>query len=237
WLATPFNAAFGLSAGRMGKDHRLSLVVADNCRKADGPCELTGLWLFLPATDGMPSTSGKLLRRLDNGSHVRFFDGNNDGSADLVVTQLGTVEHGAPALLFQGKADGTSFGSPFTTLPFLGEGIAIGDPFREMKEETFATPFHNSVVTLPKYYVAQIRSVTLDGARLERARFNWVPGTNWLTVLGARAGDHQISVTYLTSTSESLVLASHDPRVGPLLMYSDYEDPDPNSKPATDCAP
>jgi hypothetical protein len=225
WLVPQLNAAFGLSASRLGGDHKQSLAVADNCRKSK--CDGTGLWLFRPGKNGLPGPTGKVVLELDNGSHVRLFDGNNDGNMDLVVTQLGGNEAGGSLLLLQGKTPSGSWGAPLSTTAFLGESIAIGDPFSDTKDRIFKREaFSASIVTLPLQHVARILAVSVDGAELPRSQFSWSPGSNWIALKRLSGGGHDVSVTYASSNRQSLFVASHDPRFGPLLLYSDYSEDD-----------
>ena len=232
WLQTPFNAALGMSAGRVGTAQALSLVVADNCRASEGPCDHNGLWLFEPNTGGLPTQSGSLLRKLENGSRVRFLDANNDGNADLVVTQLGEKELGAPALLLQGDNSAKKFESQFSTECFPGAGIAIGDPLNHTIEDTLRiTDVRGPIITIPKQHVAEILRVAVNGLMLEQDRFSWVPGTNWVSVSLPEAGSSNVTITYSWSKLSTLILASYDPRFGPRLLFSDYMEPAPTGPP------
>jgi hypothetical protein len=225
WLKTSFSAAYGLSAGRIGARAGLSLVIADNCRRPDGECD-TGLWLFPPDDKGLPAQSGTLIRQLANGSRVRILDGNNDGNPDLVVSQLGKLEQGAPLLLLEGRGDGASFGASFETPPFLGVGIAIGDPLlKAAKSDSFVVRgFHGSVITLPRQHIDRVMSVSLDGRKLDPKALAWIPGANWVGLGTPPPGEHTVQIEYVWSPKQTLAIASHDPRDGPRLMYSRYRD-------------
>jgi hypothetical protein len=217
-----FQAAYGLAIGQISAhDSGLAVFVADNCRLLHN-CPPTNLWYF-KTEHGVIDRGGVIIRALDSGSHIQIVDGNNDQLNDLIVTQLGQQERGAPMLVMEGT--GTGSWTTFETRPIGGEAIAVADVVSKNRmERSFRVENRsNSIVTLPVSHVELVRSVAVDGKELARNQFTWVPGTNWIALANPDDRSHVVEIRTVWSPFKSLVVASHDPTIGFHMVVSHYQ--------------
>lgn len=225
-LEGPLHVAYGVAVVPNAASGA-SIAVADHCRTEACEGGPYALWLYRPGKNRLPSTRGERLIELENGAQVAAFEAGGDGCVDLVVTQLGPGERGAPAMVFAGTERGFDVAARLTTAPLPATGIATGAVSWDGVDAGYAATVSGSIVTLPHLNITRVRAVRVDG---KPAAHSWAPMTHWLSV-ASDGGRHAVAVDYEWSPTVALVLVSHNPAVGPQIVYSDFpQQPEARSK-------
>ena len=167
-----------------------------------------------------------------NAAKLLLADLNADGSLDLVGTQLGEQNAGAPVVIFQGPLlldetlpeQAPVFRSSTKT---IGQGIAAGN-LRNLQivKRSFVSDAPRALWTLPHRRIHRIEDVAIvdPGGARRSVPYAWAPGTNWISLQERLSPPQRLDVQYQTSPVVDLTVAVATATEADYIFYSEYAD-------------
>jgi hypothetical protein len=230
WTSTEtFVSSYGIDAGWVTNppEGRLAVAVAAECLAA--ACSTSRFVIYDPSRSREHLWSSQPAA---NAAKLLLADLNADGSLDLIGTQLGEQNAGAPVVIFQGPLllDGTVHEQPpvfRSSTTTLGQGIAVGDlRNRHIVTETFGSDAPRALWTLPHRRIQRIESVAVVGPGSARALvpYAWAPGTNWISLAAPLSAQQRLDVHYQISPVADVTIAVATATKSNYMFYSQYGD-------------